>query len=190
MRVLMVTGVPTTQKDDVGIGNPVGRGDDYLIARIEGRQQRVVDDRLAARRHEGLGGLVIEIVLALEFGGDRGAQFGDALDGGVFGFAAPDGDDGASLMWSGVSEIGFARASPMTSRPAAFSSRAMPVIAMVGEGWMRFSDWDRKSFGNDMAKAFEKCGPHLSTGVNPGNSAVRHGGYALFWQDMIPVDAH
>src|SRR5262245_13954274 len=45
----------------------------------------------------------------------------------------------ASLMLSGVSKSGSPAASPMTSRPAAFSSRDLWVIASVGEGLMRFS---------------------------------------------------
>ena len=53
----------------------------------------------------------------------------------------------ASLMLSGVSKSGSPAPSPMTSRPAAFSSRAFCVTAMVGDGWMRFSDSDRKPLG-------------------------------------------
>ena len=75
------------QQHDVGIADPIGRGHDHFVAGIQGRQQRVVDDGLAARRDEGLRRLVVEIVLALELGGDGGAQFGNAFHGGVFGLA-------------------------------------------------------------------------------------------------------
>ena len=43
----------------------------------------------------------------------------------------------ASLMLSGVSKSGSPAPRPMTSRPAAFSSRALLVTAMVGDGLMR-----------------------------------------------------
>src|ERR1700761_1188029 len=56
----------------------------------------------------------------------------------------------ASLMFCGVSKSGSPAASPITSRPAAFRSRALLVIAMVGDGWMRESDWARKSLGKGM----------------------------------------
>src|SRR5687767_12888463 len=43
----------------------------------------------------------------------------------------------ACLMLSGVSKSGSPAPRPMTSRPAAFSSRALLVTAMVGDGLMR-----------------------------------------------------
>ena len=49
----------------------------------------------------------------------------------------------ASLMLSGVSKSGSPAPSPMTSRPAAFNSRALVETAMVGDGLMRPSDCDR-----------------------------------------------
>ena len=45
----------------------------------------------------------------------------------------------ACLMLSGVSKSGSPAPSPMTSRPAAFSARALSVTAMVAEGLMRLS---------------------------------------------------
>ncbi len=53
----------------------------------------------------------------------------------------------ASLMLSGVSKSGSPAPRPMTSRPAAASSRAFWVTAMVGEGLMR----DRRDAMIDMA---------------------------------------
>src|ERR1700694_3601569 len=47
----------------------------------------------------------------------------------------------ASLMLSGVSKSGSPAPRPMTSRPAAFRSRAFWLTAMVGEGLIR----DRRS---------------------------------------------
>ena len=46
----------------------------------------------------------------------------------------------ACLMLSGVSKSGSPAPSPMTSRPAALSARALSVTAMVADGLMRLSD--------------------------------------------------
>src|SRR3954471_23127142 len=46
----------------------------------------------------------------------------------------------AFLMLSGVSKSGSPAPSPMTSRPAALSARALSVTAMVAEGLMRDSE--------------------------------------------------
>jgi hypothetical protein len=45
----------------------------------------------------------------------------------------------ACLTLSGVSKSGSPAPRPITSKPAAFSSRALLVIAMVGEGLTRSS---------------------------------------------------
>src|ERR1700744_4661394 len=62
----------------------------------------------------------------------------------------------ASLMLSGVSKSGSPAARPITSRPAALRSRAFPVMAIVGDGWMRFRDWDRKSLGRSAIESLAK----------------------------------
>src|SRR5574341_34704 len=54
----------------------------------------------------------------------------------------------ADLMLSGVSKSGSPAPSPMTSRPAAFNSRAFWVTAMVGDGLMR----SRREARNGMAE--------------------------------------
>src|SRR5271154_6483851 len=56
----------------------------------------------------------------------------------------------ASLMLSGVSKSGSPAPSPITSRPAAFRSRAFCVTAIVGDGWIRPSDSERKPLGNGL----------------------------------------
>src|SRR5262249_1608914 len=53
----------------------------------------------------------------------------------------------ALLMLSGVSKSGSPAAKPMMSRPAAFSSRAFVVIAIVGDGLILPMAWDRKLGG-------------------------------------------
>ena len=50
-------------------------------------------------------------------------------------------------MLSGVSKSGSPAPSPITSRPACLSARALSVTAMVGDGLMRFMVSDRKAIG-------------------------------------------
>src|SRR4029077_8808766 len=54
----------------------------------------------------------------------------------------------ACLMLSGVSKSGSPAPSPITSRPACLSARALSVTAMVGDGLMRLSVSDRKAIRN------------------------------------------
>src|SRR4029079_14359449 len=54
----------------------------------------------------------------------------------------------ASLTFSGVSKSGSPAPSPMTSRPAALSARALSVTAMVADGLMR----DRRSARKAIAR--------------------------------------
>src|SRR5205814_6315059 len=51
----------------------------------------------------------------------------------------------ACLTLSGVSKSGSPAPSPMTSRPACLSARALSVTAMVGDGLMRLIVSDRKA---------------------------------------------
>jgi len=51
----------------------------------------------------------------------------------------------ACLMFSGVSKSGSPAPSPITSRPACLSARALSVTAMVAEGLMRVSESARKA---------------------------------------------
>ena len=53
----------------------------------------------------------------------------------------------ACLMLSGVSKSGSPAPSPITSRPACLSARALSVTAMVGDGLMRFRVSARKAIG-------------------------------------------
>src|ERR1700709_1508882 len=54
----------------------------------------------------------------------------------------------ACLMLAGVSKSGSPAPSPITSRPACFSARALSVTAMVGAGLTRLRGSDRKAIGN------------------------------------------
>src|ERR1035441_4240869 len=66
----------------------------------------------AAARDDDLGGLVSQSVLALEFGGDGLAQFGDAAAGSVFGEPGGERLGGGVLDMLRRVEIRFARAEP------------------------------------------------------------------------------
>ncbi len=92
----------------LGVGDPVGRGNDDLVAGVQRGEKRVVDHLLAAGPDDDLRGLVVEAVLALELAGDRLAQGHDAGDRGVLGLAAADGRDGGFLDVVGGVEIGLA----------------------------------------------------------------------------------
>ena len=77
--------------------------------------------------------LVVEAVLALELGDDRRPSARECRRLGVFRVLPLSiALIAASLMLSGVSKSGSPAPRPMTSRPAAFSSRALSVTAMVG----------------------------------------------------------
>src|ERR1043165_733476 len=54
----------------------------------------------------------------------------------------------AALMFAGVSKSGSPAPSPITSRPACLSARALSVTAMVGDGLMRLIVSDRKAIRN------------------------------------------
>jgi hypothetical protein len=82
---------------------------------------------------------VIDIVFALEFLRDRGAQLRDALDARVLISPRRIAAMAASLMLSGVSKSGSPAARPMTSRPPPSARAPFGVMASVGEGLMRSS---------------------------------------------------
>ena len=96
------------QRHHLGVAHPVGRHADHLVARVQRGKQGVVDHMLAARGHDGLRGLVVEIVLALELAGHRLAQRLDAGDGRVLCLAPADGVDGGVLDVVGRVEIRLA----------------------------------------------------------------------------------
>src|ERR1700761_4017018 len=54
----------------------------------------------------------------------------------------------ASLTLSGVSKSGSPAPSPITSRPASLSARALSVTAMVADGLMRLSESARKAMAD------------------------------------------
>ena len=101
-------GLGASEQHDVGIAHPIGRRDDHLVARVERRQQRIVEHLLAARADGDLRRLVAHAVLALELLDDRALELGDAVDRGIFGLAALDRLDRRLLDVVGRVEIGLA----------------------------------------------------------------------------------
>jgi hypothetical protein len=73
-----------------GIADPVGCRYDDFIASIQRRHEGVEQDLLAAGADNGLLPVIIEIVLALELGGNCLAQFRNAGNRRVLGLAAID----------------------------------------------------------------------------------------------------
>src|SRR5205807_9972470 len=99
---------PVAQQYHLGIGHPVGRRDHHLVARAQGRAQRVVQDLFAAAADGDLPGLVIEAVLALELAADRALQLDPPVEHRVARLAALDrGDPGLADVGRGI-EIGLA----------------------------------------------------------------------------------
>src|SRR5690242_21280499 len=70
----------------------------------------------------------------------------------------------ASLTLAGVSKSGSPAPRPMTLRPAAFSSRALSVTAIVADGFTRSSAADRKDIIGSRF-GVEKCGRHGTLGA-------------------------
>ncbi len=98
------------QQHHVGIADPVGRGDDDFVARVQRRHECVVERLLAAGPDRDLRGRIGQAVFAQEFRADRGLQFRNAVHGGVFGLASVDRALGGVLDMVGRVEIRLARA--------------------------------------------------------------------------------
>ena len=95
------------EQHNVRIGHPIRRGNDHLVAGVRRCDHRIEDDRLAARRDEGLVRLVVEPVLALELGADRRLELRDTVDRRILRLALTDGPDRGFLDVVGRVEIGF-----------------------------------------------------------------------------------
>src|SRR6185503_12812011 len=77
----------------------------------------------------------------------------------------------AALMFAGVSKSGSPAPSPITSRPACLSARALSVTAMVGEGLMRFRVSERKAIGfSAFGRAVGSGREHRRQAEKPGIS--------------------
>ena len=165
------------EQHHVGIAHPIRRRDDHLVARIERRHERVVEHLLAAGADRDLRGLVVEAVLALELARDRFLELGEPVD--LRCTSTPCRPwialIAACLMLSGVSKSGSPAPRPMTSRPAAFSARALSVTAIVGDGLMRLSCSARKAIDVSFSVACVegRPSPKAPARVRQGQVAIR-----------------
>jgi hypothetical protein len=85
-----MTGLPFGERHDVRVAHPAGGGDDRLVARVDGGDQRVEDHLLAAGGDQDLLRLVLDAVVAAELLADRLPQRHRAGDVGVLRLAALD----------------------------------------------------------------------------------------------------
>ena len=95
----------------LGVGDPVGGGDDDFVAFVEQGGEGEVEGLFAADGDDDLGGGVVERVFAGELGGNCLFERDDAGGGGgVLGGAAVQGVDGGLLDVIGGVEVGLAGA--------------------------------------------------------------------------------
>ena len=125
------------QHHHVGVGDPVGRRDDCLVARVEHRHAQVVDGLLRAGGDQDLAALVLERIVAAELADDGVFQLVDAVHIGVACEAAADRIDAGLRDVRGVSKSGSPAPRPMMSLPSALSFAARAVTASVGDGLTR-----------------------------------------------------
>ena len=94
----------------VGVGHPVRRRDDGLVAGVEQGTAQVEDGLLGAARHEDLRARVLESVVAAELGDDRVLELVRALDCRVARVTAADRGDAGVLDVHGRVEVRLAGA--------------------------------------------------------------------------------
>ncbi len=117
------------------IAHPIGGGDDDLVAGVQRCHEGVEQDLLAAGADNGLLPVVIELVLALELGGNRLAQFRNARNRGVFGLAAIDCVDRRCLDVVRSVKVRFTRAKSDDITALGFE---FPRLLADGNGGGRF----------------------------------------------------
>ena len=122
-------GRAAAEQDHIGVGHPVGRGDDDLVARIERGHQRIVEHLFAAAGDRDLRRRVVQPVVAFELGADRLFQLGDAIDGGVFRLALFNGANPCGLDVLRRVEIRLTRA-----QPDHILARGFQLACLVGHG--------------------------------------------------------
>ena len=121
----------------IQVGNPVRGGDNHFISRVEQGLHQVVDAVFCPAGNEDLLCFVRQAVFTPELVGDSLFEFGHAAGRGVFCPAVADGLVAASLICSGVSKSGLARAEgDDVAAGRLFNSAALAVTARVGEGLM------------------------------------------------------
>ena len=88
-------------QNDVGIGNPVWRVKDDLVAGVDDGKHKIEETLLAAARNQDLPGSVGKIILPLELGDNGVFEARGAAYRCVFGETLVDGDNGRILdiLW-------------------------------------------------------------------------------------------
>ena len=132
---------PSTVEDliaEAALSPSVGHSQPWRFVTVDdpSRRAAVREDFLACNREalDDYEGERAKLYASLKLAGLDDAPVGGAVDGGDFVSPRSIAAWAAALMWSGVSKSGSPAPSPMTSRPAALSSAAFWVTAMVGEG--------------------------------------------------------
>ena len=95
--------------DDVGITHPIRRGNDDLVALIDGRNQRVEQRMLPARIHGDLLRRIIDVVVALELVDNGLLEWSNAINCRIFRLPVADCLNGCILNEVGRVEIGLSR---------------------------------------------------------------------------------
>ena len=144
------------QLDLLGVADPVGRGQQHLVARVDQRLERRVERVLAAVGHHHLGRVAVEAEVAGGLVGDRLAQLRQARGGGVVVQALVGGGLGRGLDdVRGRREVGLARA------------EADDVLALRAQGTGLGVDRQRRGLGRRLARVrTARRWPHSS--VVPG----------------------
>ena len=147
------------ERHHVGVADPVGGGDDHLVAGVHGGEERVEEHLLAAGRDDDLVGGVVEAVLAGELGGDGAAELGDALGGGVAGAAGVDGGLGGGADVGGGVEVGLAG-----RKRDDVAALGLELERAGGDGDGRRGLDAREGVGEEGHGALRGCGRDLNTG--------------------------
>ncbi len=99
-------------KNDVGIGHPIGRGYDDFIARVDDGKHQIEKALLSAARNQNLARSIIKTIVTFEFGNDRILEAGGAAHCRIFCKTPVDGGNGGILdMLRGI-KIRLAGAQP------------------------------------------------------------------------------
>ena len=120
----------------VGIGNPIRRGDNDLVARLHGGRQRGMDQLLGAGADDQLVEPEVQPILALELEADGLQQGPRPHRSRIADVAAAQRSMPARTMCAGVGRSGSPTVKSTMSRPCARSWSTRALAAMLGEGLM------------------------------------------------------
>ena len=170
---------PVGERDDLGVGRPVRRGEQHLVARVEQGLERVVHGLLAAVGDEHLAGLA---VAAPSRG--RSSPRSRPAARGARRSACSDGCGGRGRPRSrprrcgrGSAKSGSPAPKPMTGSPAAFSALALASTARVADSVIAPSLRETRGMGPSShgPGAGPVSFPGLRRGRPPRRSRTRRG---------------